>query len=112
MFKRIHLIFCAVFMVVALQAQDERITKKIDQINTEIRSTDENLALTNDQKTKINAICTDHFAKLDATKNLPKEERIEKSKEIHKSMAAAIANEVLTKEQKKARAASRNKNKN
>lgn len=89
----------------------EQATQKIEKINTQITNGNENVALTNSQKEKIYTL---EFEKLKKIKRLRKEvsdkdELKEKIKALNKEEAKEISQNILTKEQKKARKIARDK---
>lgn len=94
-------------------AQSDKITEKanewVNNLNTEITSTDESLALTETQKTQIVAIQVERLMELKKAKKAGADK--EANKAINKKHFQKIFKEVLTKEQMKARKAAKEKSK-
>ncbi len=89
----------------------EKATASIEKLNTELASIDKSLALTDDQRSKMNDI---HISRLQELKKIrkaesDKEKRKELSKPVNKKHYKIIYSEVLTKEQRTARSKERKK---
>ncbi len=89
----------------------EKATASIEKLNSELASIDQSLALTDDQRSKMNDI---HISRLQELKKIQKaesdkEKRKELSKPVNKKYYKEFYSEVLTKEQQMARSKKRKK---
>lgn len=110
------LIFTCILFIgftVAGFAQSDKLTEKanewVNNLNTEIVFTDTSLALTELQKTQIAAIQVERLMELKKAKKVGADK--EANKAINKKHFQKIFKEVLTKEQMKARKATKEKSK-
>jgi hypothetical protein len=102
-----------VFITCSLSAQNDKGNKKnleqIEEMNTLISSVDKTLALSEDQKTKINQLFNKRNDEIKAIKDgtgteVEKEDKI---KLVRKNINTTLNTEILTKEQKKAKEAAK-----
>ncbi len=101
-------LLCIAFTITGFAQSDkmkEKATAKVEKINTSIVKGDKNLALSEEQKTKIYELQIEY---LKAIKKIKKEESDKvKQKELvkaeRKKIGKNISQHILTKEQKKAR---------
>lgn len=107
---------CVLFIGLGLTgfAQSEKVkekaTEKVEQLNNEIMAADESLALSEEQKTQIHKI---HVERIMAARKAKKSGVSEEEKKaLQKTYFKKIYNDVLTKEQIKARKAGKEKLKN
>lgn len=92
----------------ALLKTQKKVTELVEKLNSEIKSGDESLQLSDEQKTKIATI---HKERISAIKNLGKEASKEEKKKINKTYFKKIFTDVLTAKQLKARKEGKKKNK-
>ena len=90
---------------------ESKAAKKTDKLDTELKSENASLALSESQKEQIIALHTAHMNEVSAFKNnnSSKEEVKAKSRELKKAMNAKIRSEILTPEQADAHKAYRKK---
>ena len=104
--KRI-ILFCAFFIGIAAtgfsqsENMKEKATEKVEELNAEIASIDKSLALTEDQKRKMEIV---HLERMKEVRKARKEGKDqEEIKAINKRYFQIIYSDILTKDQKKAR---------
>lgn len=109
------IVTCILFLGLGLTgfAQSEKVkekaTQKVEELNKEIMAEDPSLALSEEQKSQVYEI---HVKRIMATRKANKSEASEEDKKaIQKSYFKKIYSEVLTKEQRKARKAGKEKTK-
>ncbi|QBN20455.1 hypothetical protein [Flavobacterium nackdongense] len=86
------------------QSKEERAKANTEKYNEKIVSKNKDLALSEDQKTKITAIYLEQISEIEAIKKEVADEEARKAKnqEVYKKQGMKIYNEVLTDDQKKA----------
>ena len=91
----------------------EKANKKIEKINTQITNGNENAALTEEQKEKIYTLEIEKLKKIKSLRKEVKDKTVlkEKIKALNKEEGKEISQNILTKEQKKAKKAAREKTK-
>lgn len=89
----------------------KKANEKVEELNEMITSENPDLALTQEQREKIYDLHLQKHIDIKAIKDtdLSDEEKEVKKKEVYKKVGKTISNEILTKEQRKAKRAAREK---